>query len=81
MLAFIAVEFGGDPQQRAVDDGAIVIGQLDDACLDDEITELDQMSCAFAALDLPSAHVMPSHCRLPAIVCCPVALERLAGCA
>lgn len=36
MLAFMALQLGGDPKQRAVDGGAIVIGELDNACLDGE---------------------------------------------
>lgn len=80
MLAFIALQLGGDPKHRAVDDNAIVIGELDNACLDDEPAEFDQMSGALASLDLPRAHVIASLCRLPAIVRCPVVLERYAGC-
>lgn len=53
MLAFIALQFRGDPEHRAVDRSAIVIGELDDAYLDDEPTEFDQMPGALAALDLP----------------------------
>ncbi len=81
MLALIALQFGGDPEQRAVDGNAIVIGQIDDARLDDESAELDQMPGALASLDLPCAHVIASLCRLPAIAGCPVALERCEGCA
>lgn len=81
MLAFMALQLGGDPQQRAVDGSAIVIGELDNARLDDEPAEFDQMSGALASLDLPRAHIMPSLCRLPAIVGCPVVLERCEGCA
>ena len=77
----MALQLGGDPQQRAVDDSAIIVGQFDDACLDDEPAEFDQMSGALAALDLPGAHIMPSPCRLPAIVGRPVVLERYEGCA
>jgi len=81
MLAFMALQLRGDPEHRSIDDGAIVIGQLDDACLDDEPAEFDQMSSALASLDLPGAHVIASLCRLPAIVGRPVVLERYEGCA
>lgn len=80
LCALMALQLGGDPQQRAVDDGAIVIGQLDDACLDDEAAEFDQTAGALTALDLPRAHVTASQGRLPTIACCPVALERRYGC-
>lgn len=66
---------------RAEDGGAVVVGQLNDACFDDETSEFDQMSSAFAALDLLGAHIIASQSRLPAIVCCLVALERYVGCA
>jgi hypothetical protein len=79
--AFIALQLGGDPKQRAVDGGAIVVGELDNACLDDETAEFNQMPGALAALDLPAAHVMPSQSRLPAVVRCLVALQCCVGCA
>lgn len=81
MLAFMALQLGGDPEQRAVDDSAIIGNQINNACLHDETPEFDQMSGAFAVLDLPCAHVIASQSRLPAIVCCPVALQRCEGCA
>src|SRR5438128_622853 len=80
MLAFIALQLGGDPEQCAVDGRAIIIGELDDACLDDEPAEFDQMSGTLASLDLPRTHVIASLCRLPAIAGRLVALERYAGC-
>lgn len=79
MLTLIALQLVGDPEERSVDGGAIIVGQLDDARLDDKTAEFDQMSGALAALDLPSAHVMPSQCRLVAIAGYPIALERRAG--
>lgn len=60
MLTFMALQLGGNPKQRPVDDGAIVIGQFNDACLDDKTAEFDQMSGALSALGLPRAHVMSS---------------------
>ncbi len=47
--------------------GAVVTGEVHDACLDDQCSKFDQMPCALAALDLPLAHVMPRLCRLAAI--------------
>lgn len=81
MLAVMALQFGGDPKQRAIDGGAIVVGQINDPCLDDEATEFDQMSGTLTSLDLPRAHVIASQSRLPAIASRPVALERREGCA
>lgn len=81
MLAFMALQLGGEREERAVDGGAIVICQLNNACLDDETAEFDQVSGALASLDLPVAHVMPSQSRLPAILSHPIALEQHAGCA
>lgn len=80
LSALLASEFVRHPKHRAIDDGAIIIGELDDACLDDETAEFDQVSRAFAALDLPGAHVIASQSRLPAIVSYPVVLERREGC-
>lgn len=81
MLALTALQLGGDPENRAVDGSAIVVGQLDNACLDNETAKFDELPCALATLDLPRAHIMPSPCRLPAIVSYPVALECCEGCA
>lgn len=61
--------------------GEVISGQLDDACLDDEPTEFNQVSGALATLDLPGAHVTASQSRLPAIAGRPVALECCDGCA
>lgn len=72
----MALQLGGDPEHRAVDRSAIVIGELYDARLDDEPTEFDQMSGAIASLDLPRAHVIANLCRLPAIVGRPIAPKR-----
>ena len=77
----MALQLSCDPEHRAIDGSAIVIGELDDACLDDEPAEFDQMSGALASFGLPGAHVIASPNRLPAIVGRPVALERREGCA
>lgn len=71
----LALKFTCHPEQRAVDDGAIVAGQFDDTRLDHEPTELDQMPRAPAALHLPVAHVMPRPCRLMAVARCLIAAE------
>ncbi len=81
MRAFMALQLSSDPEQCAVDDGAIIIGQLDETRLNDQTAEFNQMSGSLASLNLPSAHIIASPCRLTAIVCCPVALQRCDGCA
>ena len=64
VFALIALELVGHPEQCAVDDGAVVAGQIHDPSLDDEAAEFDQMPRALAALDLLGAHVMPRPRRL-----------------
>src|SRR5690606_24329445 len=76
MFAVFAAELFGDPDHRAVDRGAVVIGQVHDARLDDETAELDQVARAPATLDLPVPHVMPRPCRLMPVAHRPVAPER-----
>ena len=46
MFALIALELVGYPEQRAVDDGAVVAGEVDDSRLNDKAAEFDQMTCA-----------------------------------
>jgi hypothetical protein len=75
MLAFGALQLAGDPEHRAVDGGAIIGGQLN------KTAEFDQMLGSLAAIELPGAQVVANQSRLPAIVSCPVALERREGCA
>ena len=76
MLALIALEFAGHPQQRAENHGAIIAGQVHDPGLDDEAAEFDQMSRALAALDLPGPHVMPRQRRLMPVVRRSIVVER-----
>ena len=57
MFALIAFELVGAPKQRAVDYGTIVTGQIDEAGLNHEAAEFDEMTRALAALDLPCAHL------------------------
>ena len=75
-LALIAFELVAHPEQRAIDLGAVVTGQFDDPGLDDQTAEFDEVPRPLAAIDLPSAHVIPRPCRLMAVAGRPVALER-----
>lgn len=68
LFALIALEHVSHPEHSAVDDCATVGSQINDACLDNEAAEFDQVSGALAALNLPSAHVIAGQRRFPAIV-------------
>ena len=66
VFTLLALELIGHPEQRAVDHGAIIAGQVHDPGLDDEAAEFDQMPRALAAFDLPGAHVMTRpRCLMP----------------
>ncbi len=78
-LAIIASELVGHPEERAVDHGAIVAGQVHDPGLDDETAEFDQMPGALPAFDLPIAHVTPRPRCLMAVELRPVVFERRQG--
>jgi hypothetical protein len=58
-FTLLAFELVGHPEQRTVDHGAIIAGQVYDPGLNDEAAEFDQMPRPLATLDLPGAHVMP----------------------
>jgi hypothetical protein len=73
LFALIASELVGHPQQRTEDYRAIVAGQVNEARLDDESAELNEMSRPLATLDLPLAHVMPRQRRLMPVAGRPVA--------
>src|SRR5579872_5218560 len=75
VFVLVAVELVSHPKQRTVDQGAVIAGQVHDPGLDDEAAEFDQMPCALAPFDLPSAHVMPRQRRLMPVARCPVAVE------
>ncbi len=75
-FSLVTAELVGHPEQSAVDHDAVVAGQFDDARLDDEPAELDQMPRTLAALDLPVPHVMPGPRRLMAVASRLVAPER-----
>lgn len=75
-LAVLAFELVCHPEQRAVDPGAVVGGQVHDARLDDEAPEFDQMPRSPAALHLPCAHVMSRSLCLMPVARRPVAFER-----
>ena len=49
---------------------------FDNARLDDETSEFDQMPGALATLDLPCAHVMPRPRHLLTVACRPMASQR-----
>src|SRR5690606_25680921 len=70
------LELFGNPDERAVDHGTVIAGQVHNARLDDETAEFDQIWGALAALDLPVAHVMPRPRRLMPVARRPVASER-----
>jgi hypothetical protein len=76
MLVLIAFELVADPEQRAIDHGAVVAGQFDNPGLDDKTAEFDEKPRPLAALDLPLAHVTSRPCRLMVFACRPVAPER-----
>ncbi|VDS07604.1 Phage capsid family protein [Paracoccus haematequi] len=61
---------------RAATDGENVSGKFAVVEKSHEFNEFDQMSRSLAALDLPSAHIMPRPLCLMPVVCCPVAFER-----
>lgn len=79
-FAVLAVELVGRPEHRAVDHGAIIAGQVHDPGFDHEAAEFDQMPGALAALDLPSAHVMPRPLCLTPVARRLVASERHQRC-
>lgn len=64
------------PKQRAVDDGAIIAGQVHDPGLNHEAAEFDQVPRPPAAFDLPGAHVMPPPRSLMPVAHRLVAVER-----
>src|SRR5579883_2518933 len=64
MCALIALELVSHPEQRTVDNGAIIADQFHDTGFDDEATQFDKMPRALAAFDLPRTHVMPRPCGL-----------------
>lgn len=80
LLALFALELVGHPEQRAVDHGTVVAGQVHDAGFHDEAAEFDQMPRSLAALDLPCAHVMSCPCDLIPVARRSVAPERHPRC-
>ena len=64
VFTLLAFELVGHLEQRAVDRGAIIAGQVPDPSLDDEAAEFDQMPRPLATFDLPGAHVMTCLRRL-----------------
>ncbi len=71
-----AVKLFGHSDERAENDGAIIVRQFDNAGFDDEPAEFDQMARPLSSLDLPRPHVssglrrpMPVACRTVAPKC------------
>src|SRR4051812_28197929 len=81
MFSVIALKLVSDPEQRAVDGGAIIASQFHDAGFDDESAEFDEMPCALATCDLPSTHVMSRLCGLMPVARRPSVQERCLCCA
>src|SRR5690606_9584397 len=77
MFALLAFKLVRYPEQRAVDHGTVVAGQVHNACLDDKPAEFDEVPRSLAALDLPCAHVMPRPLCLMPVVRRPVASKCL----
>src|SRR5579871_6501963 len=76
VFTLLVFEVVGHPEQRAVDHGAVVAGEVHDPSLDDEAAEFDQVAGALATLDLPGAHVMTRPRRLMPMARRPVASQR-----
>src|SRR3546814_19100473 len=55
MRAFIAAEFFRNPQEGAIEHGAIIVDDVDQPRLYDEAAEFDQLARALAPLYLPFA--------------------------
>lgn len=53
LIALVALQTSRRFDQQPEDDGAVVIGEIDQLRLGDEAAELDQLSCPFAPLHLP----------------------------
>lgn len=57
LFAFLTAQLGRNGEERAVERGAIVIGEIDQSGFHDEAAQFDQLTRAFAALHGPFAHV------------------------
>ena len=65
----LALEEIGEFEERAIEQRAIVIGELDQPGLDDQAAEFDQVTGPFAALHDPVAGIMPSDGVLKPMPC------------
>jgi hypothetical protein len=80
LLTLTTLELVGDPEQRPIDHGTVIAGQIDDAGFHDEAAEFNEAPCSLAALDLPCAHVMSRPCGLVPVARRSVAQEGRPGC-
>src|SRR3546814_17667034 len=66
MVALVALQLVGNPQEGAVEQRAIIIGEFDQLGFDNEPSQLNELARALAALDLPFACARSSlHCFKP----------------
>lgn len=57
LFAFLTAKLGRNGQERAIERGAIIIGEFNQPGFHDEATQFDKMPRAFAAMHSPFAHV------------------------
>ncbi len=76
MFAVLAVELFANPEQRAIDHGAVIVREVHDPSLDHEPAKFNEVTSALAPFDLPCAHIMPRPLRLMAVAGCLIAFER-----
>src|SRR3546814_16985609 len=66
MVALVALQLVGHPQEGAVEQRAIIIGEFDQLGFDNEPSQLNELARALAALDLPFACARSRlHCFKP----------------
>lgn len=63
-FSVFALELFCHPDQRAENDGAIIVRLVHDAGFEDETAKLDEVFRALPPLDLPRPHIMPCPLRL-----------------
>src|SRR3546814_12753704 len=62
-LALFAAQHDRGREERAIEHGAVIIGEIDQPGFDDEPAKLNELTRAFAALHLPFPRVMPRSFR------------------
>ena len=74
LFSLLALEHLGEFEERAIEQRAIVIGELDQPGLDDQAAEFDQVTGTFAALHNPVAGIVPGDGVLKPMPCrrCPL---------